>query len=253
MMSKKDTNKTAWKGGVASWYKKSVGTNGSFYHREVVIPNSLRLLNIKSGEKFLDLGCGQGIMGRQIKNKYLGIDLSTELIEEAKKLDKNINHTYLVGDITKDLKIYGSFDKGMIILALQNVKKPFGVIRNFSKLLNKDGELLIVINHPAFRIPKHSDWEVVDNKQFRIMESYLSPLEIPIESSPFDKINNQISYSYHYPLSAYIEMLSDNGFFIKTIEEWISPKKSEGPMAIIEDRAREEFPLFLAIKAVKNG
>ena len=60
--------------------------------------------------------------------------MSSELIEGAKRLDKRINHTYLVKDITKDLKIYGSFDKGMIILALQNVKKPFGVIRNFSKL-----------------------------------------------------------------------------------------------------------------------
>lgn len=252
-MQNNNSNKTAWKGDVAKWYKKSVGVEGNFYHQQVVIPNSLRLLNIKTGDKILDLGCGQGIMGRRIKNKYLGIDLSTELIEEAKKLDKNINHTYLTQDITKDLKIYGSFDKGMIILALQNVKKPFGVIRNFSKLLNKNGELLIVINHPAFRIPKHSDWEVKDTKQFRIMESYLTPLEIPIESSPFDKKNNQISYSYHYPLSAYVEMLSDNGFLIKNMEEWISPKKSEGPMAIIEDRARGEFPLFLAIKAVKNG
>ena len=48
-------------------------------------------------------------------------------------------------------------------------------------------------------------------------------------------------------------MLTDNGFLITNIEEWVSPKKSEGPMAIIEDRARNEFPLFLAIKAVKNG
>jgi len=252
-MRSKDSNKTAWRGDVAKWYKKSVGVEGNFYHQRVVIPNSLRLLEIKAGEKILDLGCGQGIMGRQIKNKYLGIDLSTELIEEAKRLDKNINHTYLVKDISRDLKIYGSFDKGMIILALQNVKKPFGVIKNFYKLLKKKGEVLIVINHPAFRIPKHSNWEVKDNKQFRTIESYLTPLEIPIESSPFDKRNNQISYSYHHPLSAFVEMLSDNGFLIKNMEEWISPKKSEGPMAIIEDRARGEFPLFLAIKAVKNG
>lgn len=251
-MLKKNTNKTAWQK-VAPWYKKVVGSEGSYYHKEVIIPNSLRLLTIKPQEKILDLGCGQGIMGRQIKNKYLGIDLAPSLIEEARRLDKNTNHTYLVENIAKEMKIFGSFDKGMIILALQNVDKPFQVFNNFRKLLTSKGELLVVINHPAFRIPKHSDWEVKNNKQYRIMESYMSPLEIPIESSPFDKKNNQISYSYHYPLSAYTEMLTDNGFVITNIEEWVSPKKSEGPMAIIEDRARNEFPLFLAIKAVKNG
>jgi len=251
-MLKKNTNKTAWQK-VAPWYKKVVGSEGSYYHKEVIIPNSLRLLGIKPQEKVLNLGCGQGIMGRQIKNKYLGIDLAPSLIEEAIRLDKNTNHTYLVENIAKEMKIFGSFDKGMIILALQNVDKPFQVFNNFRKLLTSKGELLVVINHPAFRIPKHSDWEVKNNKQYRIMESYMSPLEIPIESSPFDKKNNQISYSYHHPLSAYTEMLTDNGFLITNIEEWVSPKKSEGPMAIIEDRTRNEFPLFLAIKAVKNG
>jgi hypothetical protein len=48
-------------------------------------------------------------------------------------------------------------------------------------------------------------------------------------------------------------MLFNNGFLIEKMEEWISDKKSEGGRAKIEDKARAEFPLFLAIKAIKNG
>ncbi|MFA6007249.1 MAG: methyltransferase domain-containing protein [Candidatus Shapirobacteria bacterium] len=248
-----DPKKTAWKGQVGEWYKKSVGVEGSYYHQQVILPNALRLLDLKTGEKVLDFGCGQGILGRKVDNEYLGIDLSKELIDEAKKLDKNSKHSYLTGDVCKELKIYGTFDKGAMILSLQNMKRPFGAIKNLSKLLKKGGELLLVINHPAFRVPKHSDWEVKDKKQLRIIDSYMSPLEIPIESSPFDKKNNQISYSYHYSLSAFSEMLFDNGFYIEKTEEWVSDKKSEGGMAIIENKARAEFPLFLAILVIKNG
>jgi hypothetical protein len=46
-------------------------------------------------------------------------------------------------------------------------------------------------------------------------------------------------------------MLIDNGFLIERIEEWVSPKKSEGGMAKVEDSARAEFPLFMAIVARK--
>jgi SAM-dependent methyltransferase len=248
-----DSSKTAWKGNVGLWYKKTVGRDGSYYHQHVILPNTLRLLNLKTGEKVIDLGSGQGVLGRKIENEYVGVDLSADLIKEAKNLDKNRKHSYLIGDVCKELKIYGTFDKGAMILALQNVKKPFGAIKNFAKLLKTGGELVIVLNHPAFRIPKHSGWEMKDDKDLRSVDSYMSPLEIPIESSPFDKRNNQISFSYHYPISAFSEMLFNNGFYIEKMEEWISDKKSEGGRAKIEDKARAEFPLFLAIKAIKYG
>ena len=248
-----DSSKTAWKGNVGVWYKKTVGIEGSYYHQHVILPNTLRLLNLQPEDKVLDFGCGQGVLGRKIENEYLGIDLSVDLIKEAKSLDKNPKHSYVIDDVCKELKIYGIFDKGVMILALQNVKKPFGAIKNFAKLLKSDGELVLVINHPAFRIPKHSDWEMKEDKDVRIIDSYMSPLEIPIESSPFDKKNNQISFSYHYPLSAFSEMLFNNGFYIEKMEEWISDKKSVGGRAKIEDKARAQFPLFLAIKAIKNG
>ena len=75
--------------------------------------------------------------------------------------------------------------------------------------------------------------------------------EIPIVAHPGKKESEE-TWSFHYPLSAYSEMLFDNGFCIEKIEEWISDKKSTGSKAKMEDRARKEFPLFMAIIARKN-
>lgn len=235
---------------VGGWYNKIVGESGHYYHQKIILPNSLRLLRLRKGERLVDVGCGQGVLARSIPADidYLGIDLAKSLIDIAKREDKNPRHHYLVADASREIKL-GMVDKVAIILSLQNIKKPFGVIKNCQSWLKSNGKILIVINHPAFRIPKHTDWMEKEGKQWRIVDHYMQPLEIPIESSPFDKRNNQISFSFHYPLSLLAEILADNGMVMETIEEWVSDKKSTGSKATIEDRARAEIPLFMAIVA----
>lgn len=247
---------TSWDN-VSQWYNGIVGEKGHFYHEAVILPNVIRLLKLNPTAKLLDLGCGQGILARSIQKDvaYLGLDLSPTLIEEARKLDLNPIHKYGVADISKELPIkFSGFSHAAIILALQNIKQPFNVFKNVAPHINKGGRMVIVLNHPSFRIPKHADWEVDRAKgvQYRKMDSYMSHLEVPIDSSPFDKMGNKQTWSFHYPLSAYSEMLLDNGFMIEKIEEWISPKKSEGGMAKVEDKARMEFPLFMTIVAYRK-
>jgi len=45
--------------------------------------------------------------------------------------------------------------------------------------------------------------------------------------------------------------LKTNGLIVQDLEEWRSEKKSVGKWAKMEDRAREEFPLFLAVLGEK--
>jgi len=241
---------------VSKWYNKAVGDEGHYYHQHVIMPNLNRILKLKERESILDLACGQGILERSLdKNvEYFGIDLAGNLIREAESKKTNPNHRFYVADASKDLPIVkNNFDSGAIILALQNIKKPFGVIRNFAKHLKKGGKLVIVLNHPIFRIPQHSSWgEDVNKKiQYRRIDSYMTPQEISIVAHP-GKEESENTWSFHYPLSAYSEMLFDNGFCIEKIEEWISDKKSTGSKAYMEDKARKEFPLFMAIIAKKN-
>jgi len=241
---------------VSKWYNKTVGDEGHYYHQHIIMPNLKRILKLKENESLLDLACGQGVLERNLdKNiQYIGIDLANNLIREAIDKKTNPSHRFLLADVSKDLPTNKTdFDAGAIVLALQNIKKPFGVIRNFAKHLKKGGQLVIVLNHPIFRIPRHSSWgDDLNNKiQYRRIDDYMTPLEIPIVAHP-GKRESESTWSYHHPLSAYSEMLFNNGFCIEKIEEWISDKKSTGSNAKVEDRARNEFPLFMTIIARKN-
>lgn len=243
--------KTSWQH-VSKWYKKLVSKEGHYYHQHLIIPGIKKLLNIKSGVSLLDLACGEGILGRNISGDvyYQGIDIAPTLIKSAKIYDKNPEHYYGFADITKPLSLEKSdFDFGTIILALQNVENPKAVLLNFQEHLKLNGEILIVINHPYFRIPRQTAWEIDEKNQiqYRRINCYLTPLKIPIVQKPSRELRSPITWSFHYPLSSYTSFLFETGFVIEKIEEWVSDKVSMGKAARMENRARMEFPLFMAL------
>jgi len=251
IMEKKNTS---WQK-VSKWYGSIVGEKGHYFHQAVILPNGLRLLDLKPNDRLLDVACGQGILARKIPPtvKYLGVDVSKQLIDEAKKMDTNHSHQYMVSDVTKQIPGKENFNKAAIILALQNIKETDTVIRLVGERLEKHGKFLIVLNHPCFRIPRQSSWETdPKNKlQYRRINRYMNELEIPINAHPGEE-NSTVTWSFHHPMEDYSDYLYKNGFLIEKIEEWTSDKKSEGSAAKMENRAREEFPLFMAILAVKK-
>lgn len=241
---------------VGRWYNEKVGDRGSYYHEHVVIPGVLRLLNLKSDSSLLDLGCGQGVLARAIPKgvRYAGVDVASSLITFAKERDHTENHQYFVGDITNPLPVSGQFSHAAIILALQNIENPALAIEKAARHLVPGGKLVIVLNHPAFRIPRQSSWEIdPKNKlQYRRVNRYMSPLKIPITMHP-GQGSGPLTWSFHEPISAYTKMLADNGLVIEDLEEWTSDKESAGRAARMENRSRSEFPLFLAILARKDA
>lgn len=245
---------TSWQK-VSKWYGSIVGEKGHYFHQNVVIPQVLKLLTLRDGDRLLDAACGQGVLARRIpdKVKYVGVDISRSLIEEAKHRDRNREHIYYVHDITEQGVVKEKFNRAAIILALQNIKEPERALKYIGDRMDKEGKLIIVLNHPCFRIPRQSSWEIDKNTktQYRRINRYLNPLEIPINAHPGEE-GSPVTWSFHHSIQDYSEYLWRNGFAIEKIEEWVSDKQSEGSAAKMENRAREEFPMFMAILAVKN-
>jgi len=258
-MSKK--NNTSW-GGVAKWYNKLLSMDGT-YQQDVILPNLLRLMEIKKGDKVLDIACGQGFFSRAIAEKggeVTGVDLSPELIKFAQKYQGETLIKYLVAsadNLGKEIK-ENSFDKALIVLAIQNIENLHGALAEASRAIKKGGKLFLVLNHPAFRNPKHTAWDFDDkNKmQYRRVEEYLSESKTEIDMMPGTKeeVGKEKTVSFHRPLQLYFKALVKNGFLVGRLEEWNSNKVSEfGPRQNAEDKARKEIPLFLFLEAVKTN
>ncbi len=139
---------TSWQK-VAPWYNKiTEGGQGHYYHQHVVLPGVMKLLNLGSNSKLLDLACGNGVLASSLpKNtEYLGIDLAADLVNQGRKSDQNPKHKYMVFDDTKELSIPNDFTHATIILALQNIRFPENALKNASEHLQKGGSLVIVLN-----------------------------------------------------------------------------------------------------------
>ncbi len=244
---------TGW-GHVAEWYDTHLD-GADTYHAKVVTPHLMRLVGEGAGKKALDIACGQGYFTRALVERGFettGADIAEELIASAKKAGP-VHAKYVVAPAEKMPFLNGEFDVATCVLALQNIKNLHGACEEASRVLKVGGTYIVVLNHPAFRIPKQSawGWDDAHKVQFRRLDRYLSESHVEIDMHPgSDKKEHTLSY--HRPLQVYVKAFSKAGFAITGMEEWNSHRESEkGPRKDAEDRARKEFPLFLCVVAKK--
>ena len=245
---------TSW-GNVADWYDGSVEREGS-YQRELILPNLLRLMAIKPGEKIIDIACGQGMFSREFAKAGATIsafDISSELIKIAEEKSKGLNVRYFVAPADKLPAKSAEFDKATIILALQDIENFSGVVNETARVLKTGGELFVVINHPIFRFPKRTAWFYDEKRkiQSRIIDEYMSETRVKMEVHPGVE-KSAVTIYFHRPLQTYFKMFQKAGFVVSRLEEWVSAKQSEpGPRAVAENKARREFPMFMALALKK--
>jgi ubiquinone/menaquinone biosynthesis C-methylase UbiE len=230
-----------------------------------VFPGVMRLLGLRSGERVLDVACGQGALGRLMQQagaSVTGVDASPELIRLARE-QSDASIDFHIGDACALEKLQAiqpeSFTAATCVLALQNIHPLPPLMQGAARALAERGRFVIAMMHPCFRGPKATSWGWEDPRQggktvqYRRVDRYLLPRKEPIVMHPGSD-PTRYTWTFHRPLQAYVKALRNAGFMIDAIEEWPSHKISQpGPRAAAENAAREEIPMFMAIRAVKTA
>lgn len=243
--------------GVAGWYDKLVGADGSDYHRHVILPAAMDLLAVRGGEAVLDLCCGQGVLVRHLlaagAGHVLGVDASGKLIGAARqRYGGEKNATFLRADacVPGDWTD-GSFDAAACVMAVHDVPDADGLMNNIAAALKPGGRAVIVMMHPCFRIPKesHWGWDADQKIQYRRLDRYGKALEIGIQTRP-GLGTDEGTIFHHRPLADIITSMGKAGLGVTQCTELFSHRRSQiGPFSKAEHRAAEEFPLFIGLAA----
>lgn len=245
--------KTSW-GNVASWYHELLKSGKGTFQHDVILPNILRLLGAKNAQTIVDLACGPGFFAREFAKtgaRVTGIDISEELIAFAKREARRVEFFVASADQIPMIQDK-SVDAVTIILALQNIENMAGVFAEAKRVLKPSGRLLLVLNHPAFRVPKASEWGWDEERsvQYRRVDAYMSEARVKIEMHPGDDPSIH-TWSFHQPLQVYMKALHKYGFCVSRMEEWISNRQGpKGKLFAASEKSRKEIPLFLFLEAV---
>ncbi|MFN2483485.1 MAG: class I SAM-dependent methyltransferase [Candidatus Limnocylindria bacterium] len=255
------TAPTSWDP-LATWYDGWVGEHGSDYHRALVIPAVLRLLEPAAREEILDIGAGQGVLAPLVARsgaRYTGVDASPRLVEMARRRHASAGR-FLVADArrlagTAGLTA-GGFDAATFVLSIQDMDPLDAVLDSAAWALRPAARIVVLMTHPAFRIPRHSGWGWDEGRklQFRRIDSYLSEMAVPMKElgggAPAFRTR-----SFHRPLSAYVNALAARGFAVDRLEEVpdLAPTRGQARRDRGSERARAEIPLFLGLRAIRAG
>lgn len=122
--------------------------------------NNLDFLEIKEGEKILDLGCGRGTDTMQVAaltgltGLAVGLDITQAMIDEALRISEGVgigNTRFYKGDI-ESLPFESSFfDAVMSNCVINHAKDKEKVYREIFRVLNTNGRFVVsdaVTKHP---------------------------------------------------------------------------------------------------------
>lgn len=224
---KKDAVKDVWNANAEYWDKRM--GEGNFFHKNLIEPTQLKMLEIRPGQKILDIACGNGQFARKMAEmgaKVTATDFSEKLIAIARaKSGKGIK--YGVVDVTKasDLKkLLGThYDAVVCTMAFMDIENIQTLIKFLPRLLKKNGKFVFSLCHPCFNsgefflVHERDDANgEVTSKYYVKIRNYLterSYLGVAMAGQP------ELQYYFHRPVSTILSYFFQNGFVLDAYEE----------------------------------
>ena len=152
-------SRTAWDANAAFWDQRM--GEGNDFHRKLVEPATLALLDLEPGQHVLEAACGNGQFARRMAEMGAAVtafDFSAPMIEIAKaRTEADLSIDYRVLDAVDPEALLGlverHFDAAVCSMALMDMSDIATLIGALPALLKPGGRFLFSVMHPCFNSP----------------------------------------------------------------------------------------------------
>ena len=223
----------AWERHAGDWASWTRVPGHDVYHERLNWPAFRKLLP-PPGRRTLDVGCGEGRVGRALSadgHRVTGIDSSRTLLRLAREAG---GYEELVCGNAAALP-WGTrtFDLAVAYMSLQDVDDLEGAVAELARVLDPGGQLCVAIVHPLNRSPAALD-EYFEEQRF---------------ADEFERDGLRMTFeSVHRPLEAYSRALARADFLIADLRE---PRPTMATLASEPRLAKAaKRPYFLHMRCV---
>lgn len=200
-----------WGEDLAAWWLDEVVSDPAY--REVVVPLALGVIAPRAGERYLDLGCGEGQVMRVVARSgalVIGCDGSPALAKRAAAAGPVV-----VGRLP-DLSWVadGSLDGAYAVLVVEHLAGFGDLLRAAARAVRPGGMLAVVANHPAYTAPGSAP--VLDPEDGEILWRWGPYLEEGSSGVPAGR--GSVTF-HHRPLGHLLSAAADAGWCLERLVE----------------------------------
>jgi SAM-dependent methyltransferase len=234
-----------WESQARNWAEFARTPGHDDTHENINLPALLRLLPPSRGLT-LDLGCGEGRLGRVLRSlgyQVAGVDAAPTMVGLA------VSHETPTPAVLADAAALPFRDEafGLVVayMSLHDMDRMPRAVAEAARVLGRGGRLCAAIPHP---INSAGSWPSRDaDAPFVIEGSYLDPAPADWEADWGDI--QMTFHSEHRPLEAYSLALEEAGLLIEAIREPRAPDHLVARQPA--ERRWQRVPLILHLRAVK--
>jgi 2-polyprenyl-3-methyl-5-hydroxy-6-metoxy-1,4-benzoquinol methylase len=206
---------------------------GNEFHRILIAPAQERLLNLRTGEVVLDVGCGNGQFARRMAAlgaQVVALDASPRMIENARAhtTEHNERIDYVVIDATDSRALISlgerRFDAAVSTMTLMDMASIEPLLSSLQRMLKPASRFVFSTCHPCFNSGRVALVATEGTSEKGVLQTqYSVSVSEYVRSAPIKGVAMKdqpvAQYYFDRPISVLFNACFKAGFVLDGIEE----------------------------------